>query len=95
MALWGGMYNRSDGGSHGTLEVRNFYVHDNTVDMSAGETGLLQNVGNNGYYTSKQNRFVHNTYILHGRSTPFYWQNANRSKTQWTGYGQDKTGISK
>ena len=81
-------------GSQGTYLTKNMYVHDNFVTMTTGENGLWQNVGDNSIFTSRNNRFVHNTYTLNGLSTPFYWMNGGRSKTTWTGtYKQDMTGI--
>ena len=39
------------------------------------------------YYTSRNNRWVNNTYNG-GPATPFYWQNGARTPAQWSSYGQ-------
>jgi hypothetical protein len=49
-------------------------------------------VNNDGYYTSKGNRFQNNSYHLNGLSTPFYWNDYQRSSSQWKSYGQDVNG---
>ena len=87
-------YNRGSG-SQGFYQVKNLYVHDNTVTMSTGASGMLQNIGDNSYYTSKNNRFVHNTYYLNGMAKPFYWMNNTQSVSGWKNYGQDVTGTFK
>jgi parallel beta-helix repeat protein len=79
-------------GTYGPHEIKNLYVHDNIVRMSGGNTGLTQGVNDNSYYTSRNNRFVHNTYYMGSTNMRFWWMNATRSDTQWKGYGQDKTG---
>ena len=89
-----GAYQQNRGsGTYGLHEVRNLYVHDNVVRMSSGNTGLTQAVNNNAYYTSKNNRFVHNTYYMGGNTMRFWWMNATKSNTQWKSYGLDVTGV--
>jgi parallel beta-helix repeat protein len=79
-------------GTYGPHEIKNLYVHDNIIRMSSGNTGLTQAVNDNSYYTSRNNRFVHNTYYMGTTNMRFWWMNAARSDTQWKGYGEDKTG---
>jgi len=89
-----GAYQQNRGsGTYGLHEVRNLYVHDNVVRMSSGNTGLTQAVNNNAYYTSKNNRFLHNTYYMGGNTMRFWWMNAAKSNTQWKSYGLDVTGV--
>jgi len=85
------MYSRGSG-AYGYLEIRNLYVHNNYVTMTTGKSGLIQTVNNDGYYTSKGNRFQNNSYHLNGLSTPFYWNDYQRSSSQWKSYGQDVNG---
>ena len=85
-----------DAGPRGTPDTRNFYVHDNTV-KTAGRSGLIQTVGNDGYYTSMNNRFNGNRYTLAcAQSQPFAWRNptdvnnpAYLSFPQWQATGND------
>jgi len=80
-------------GAYGTWSLSNVYVHDNVITMSRGLTGLVQNVGDDSYFTSKNNRFVHNTYHLDTLgAVRFAWMNATGSRTMWVGYGQDVSG---
>ena len=87
-------------GQYGVQEVKNLYVHDNTI-RTAGKNGLIQVIYDTSYYTSKNNRFVHNTYELScNQPTPFAWKEPNGgtyyayvTKNQWVGYGNDTTGT--
>jgi parallel beta helix pectate lyase-like protein len=76
---------------YGPLQLKNFYVHDNTVTMSqtGGYNGVIQFMGDNSYYTSKNNKFVKNTYYLSGTAMYFHWLGSPRTDSQWRGYGQD------
>jgi parallel beta-helix repeat protein len=85
-------------GLYGTHEVSNFYVHDNTI-TTAGTTGLIQIVGDNSYYTSKNNRFQRNSYQFGCQQLPFAWKDPNGAMNyryvtpaQWKAYGNDRTG---
>ena len=60
--------------------------------MKVGRTGLAQNVGDMSYYTSRNNRFEHNTYYL-TQNTYLFWNNQNLSEAQWLAYGNDVTGT--
>lgn len=81
-------------GPYGLHEVRNLYVHDNNITMSRGYTGLGlgQGVSDRSYYTSKNNRFVNNTYTLGSGGKYFYWQDDDRTTSEWKAYGQDASG---
>jgi parallel beta-helix repeat protein len=79
-------------GSYGEYLVRNVYVHDNRVTMRSGRSGIAQDVGDNAVFTSRNNRFAHNTYTLGTNSRPFEWMNAQITESQWKSYGQDAVG---
>jgi Right handed beta helix region len=87
-------------GPHGLPETRNLYVHDNRIKTHGRVAGLIQTIGDESYYTSKNNRFVHNFYIVCGNSTPFAWQAPSGSTAayaylswrQWQASGNDPTG---
>jgi parallel beta-helix repeat protein len=78
---------------YGVLELRNVYVHDNVVRMQIGRTGIVQIVSNTSYFTSKNNRFVHNTYYLSANPAYYAWMDTNLNEWQWAGYGLDVTGT--
>jgi parallel beta-helix repeat protein len=79
-------------GLYGPREVRNFYVHDNLI-TTAGLSGLIQTDGDDSFFTSKNNRFVHNTYSINcHRTAPFAWMDKDVSWSSWRGYGNDTTG---
>lgn len=82
-------------GPYGALQLKNLYVHDNTVTMSqsGGYTGVIQYVGDNSYYTSRGNRFAKNTYYLSGSAMYFNWYGSPRTDSQWRGYGEDTGGT--
>jgi parallel beta-helix repeat protein len=81
-------------GIYGTYLLRNIYVHDNDIDLSAGgKTGAVQDIGDNSMFTTANIRFAANRYTLGANAYPFAWANADRSVTQWKGYGQDLTGT--
>ncbi len=82
--------------------LQNLYVHDNTVTMqnvatdasgTGNATGIVQNAGDTTYFTTKNNRFVHDTYYLGTAPQYFFWMNGMRTEQQWIGYGEDVTGT--
>jgi parallel beta-helix repeat protein len=91
---------RADYGPH---IVQNLYVHNNTVtqsspprasgQLSVGGGIATDIVGNTAIFTSRNNRFVANTYYLGTNPYPFAWQFGTRTEAQWKGYGQDLTGL--
>jgi parallel beta-helix repeat protein len=74
--------------------LQNVYVHDNAVRMAGSEfVGGVQYVGDNSYFSSRNNRFVSDDYNLTtAGGTPFRWNNGNLSDTQWRAANQDVTG---
>ena len=82
-------------GPYGPLQLKNLYVHDNKVTMnqSGGFSGVVQYVGDNSYYSSRNNRFVKNSYALSGTALYFHWWGSARTDKQWRGYGQDVNGT--
>jgi parallel beta-helix repeat protein len=80
-------------GAYGPHLVQNLYVHDNTT-TTAGQTGIVQQIGNRSIYTSWNNRYRHNTYSgLASNPTPFFWMETTRTVTEWKAYGQDVNGT--
>jgi parallel beta-helix repeat protein len=83
----------SPGGAYGPHEISNLYVHDNVITMTDGKTGLAQSVGDNSYFSGRNNRWVHNTYRLGANAKYFAWVGATLSEVEWRGYGEDVDGI--
>jgi parallel beta-helix repeat protein len=85
-------------GRFGPHIVQNMYVHDYSVTQptwgrpgdSNAAAGAVQDVGDNGVFSSsRNNRFVHNTYYLGANVRPFEWNNGNRDEATWKSLGQD------
>jgi parallel beta-helix repeat protein len=86
-------------GPYGPRVAHDVYVHDNTITMVTGATGLAQGMNDTSYYTSRNNRFQNNTYHLGCNRTYFVWQNpaggsgyADLSKELWVAAGNDTSG---
>jgi hypothetical protein len=98
----------TDHASYGPHIVQNVYVHDNTVDLSSAiyqptqsgvyppENGAYEDDGEQLIFTSRNNRFVDNTYYLGSQtlaSNAFDWMDDTVGVSAWQGYGQDTTGT--
>jgi len=84
----------------GGFIAQNVYVHDNTVTQritqpggEGGSSGAVTDAGGTEIFTSRNNRWVNNTYYLGTNPRPFAWMNGYRTAAAWQGYGQDVTGI--
>ena len=84
--------NNRGSGSHGTFEIKNLWVHDNTITFSSGFHGFRVNDGGDVYYNNKNNRFDRNNYNVHN-SEPFFWMGDRRSAEEWKSFGQDPNGT--
>jgi parallel beta-helix repeat protein len=96
--------NRStDKAVYGAHIVQNLYVHNNTITQtslprSSGElsvgAGIATDIaGNTALFTSRNNRFVGNTYYIGQNPRPFAWQFGARTEAEWKAYGLDAGGI--
>ncbi len=85
--ITGAQQNRPDSPSTiGPHLVTNLYVHDNTIRMTQGWTGVAQDSGDATIFTAaRNNRFLRNAYT----GTPlFTWVNiGGLTETQWRTYG--------
>lgn len=79
---------------YGPHVVRNVWVHDNRVTMSAGQsTGAFQDTGDTAIFTANHNRFETNTYDVPSRGDPqFSWNDAELTWSQWRALGNDADG---
>jgi len=84
---------RSKNGVDYSSNLKNLYVHHNTVRVKAGGvTGVASGVSNLTY-TSRNNRYVSNTYDMGSDSKPFTWMGGKRTKSEWQKYGNDVSGT--
>jgi len=79
-------------GKYGPHEISNLWVHDNTINNTVGWTGMVQDIGDLSYFTSRNNRFDSNHYLLKG-TYPFAWMNGERTEFEWRQYGEDVNGT--
>lgn len=79
-------------GVHGAYELANLYVHDNTVAMAEGRSGVVQNAGSAAVFTSMNVRFEANRYTL-GSTRQFAWKDAAHEPAGWKGFGHDVNGT--
>lgn len=86
---------RTDGPDpEGPHEVDSLRVHDNDVSMTAGVTGLVQDVGDPAFFTTRGNRFSGNHYHLDAADAGrFAWQDATQSADEWRRSGNDTNGT--
>lgn len=95
-----GLQERNRGsGMYGLWTLVNNTVHDNTITQKIGTaygegaTGLVQNIGDTSYFTSKGNSFTSNHYTLDSLTAKrFAWNNTYMDKSGWQAAGQDTTG---
>jgi parallel beta-helix repeat protein len=81
-------------GDHGPYELTNLHVHDNTVTMTTGWSGVMQDVGDSSYFTRRNNRFQGNRYALPDLDARlFAWDNRSLTSHEWTQTGNDATGA--
>ena len=59
-----------------------------TVEAS----GAANDAGDTAIFTSRNNRWVRNTYYTGTNARPFAWMNGFRTAAEWRAYGQDATG---
>lgn len=86
-------------GAHGLYEAHNDLVLGNTITMTRGYTGLVENTGDTSYYTTRHNVFTHNTYYLGCGRQFFAWADpSDRARSeyltpgQWRAAGNDRPG---
>ena len=85
-----------DRGRFGAHILRDLDVHDNTIAMHEGVTGIrtrgVAKYLDDVTYTTFGNRFHGNNYRLGPNPRPFQWKNENRTEDEWKAYGQDTGG---
>jgi hypothetical protein len=82
-------------GPDGQLETANVKVRNNDIRMTSGATGLVDETGNDAYYTSRGNVFEGNTYRIDSGARRFRWIGrwSSHSWEEWRGFGNDIGGT--
>jgi formylglycine-generating enzyme required for sulfatase activity len=87
----------NQGGTHGATELRNFSVHDNTIRMPVGATGIVGDSAET--FSSAGNRFRANDYVVNDTSGRFWEWNRDwgreavgRTWSEWNAFGNDRDG---
>jgi parallel beta-helix repeat protein len=80
-------------GAYGPYNVQNLAVHDNTVTMDRGYSGLVSMSGDQSFFTSRNNRFYHDTYHYGSSSRRFAWLGQTITDVQWRQAGQETDGT--
>jgi hypothetical protein len=80
-------------GRHGPYEIWNLWVHDNVIGMTTGQTGLVQDVGDKSYFSSRNNRFDRNKYTMGSGGRYFGWLDADRTDSEWRSFNNDVNGT--
>jgi parallel beta-helix repeat protein len=85
-------------GTLGPRLTQNVSVHDNTVTYSGTGpsiiAGAVQDMRSMAIFSSRNNRFEHNSYTLTGaKGNPFSWNNGYLTDAQWRSLGNDDTGT--
>ncbi len=85
----GGLERDRGSGTRGEYRLANLYVHDNTISMSSGHTGVISTEGKNGVFRTWGNRFEGNRYSLEGDDKYFYWNGRSLTLREWQDLGFD------
>jgi parallel beta-helix repeat protein len=80
-------------GPNGLYEIRNDYVHDNTVSLPRGGNSGLLGDRSTAYASTTANRFANNTYYVTDLTAGSWQWGGTKSWSQWHGVGNDMTGT--
>jgi hypothetical protein len=83
-------------GKYGAHELKNISVHDNTFTTTTEQglaAGLVKDISDDSYFTSRNIAFRGNTYhLLALTSDHFRWWNRTLTASEWRSAGQDTDG---
>jgi Right handed beta helix region len=83
-------------GKYGPHELQNISVHNNTFTGTSAEgfaAGLVKDISDDSYFTSRGIAFTDNTYHLPSLSgRHFRWWNRTLTASEWRSAGQDTSG---
>lgn len=87
-----GIQQNRGSGKYGEYKLRNLKVHNNTVTMARGASGIANDDGDTQVTNGGGNFFDHNIYTV-GTSKSSWWSwNKAVNWTSWRGYSQDPNG---
>lgn len=89
----GGVQQARGAGRQGGYNLSNLWVHDNAVTVTGGWTGVVQDVGDQSVFASRNNRFERNQYQLPAGSLSFAWMDGEHTDAGWRRFGQDVDGV--
>jgi hypothetical protein len=91
-----GLEGHRGAGSRGPWELKNLYVHDNTITLTRnpgpgwGRSGIIDTAGAGAFH--RQNRWSNNTYRSSNDAPPrFIWMGEELDLAGWRRYGNDVT----
>ena len=64
-----------------------------STSATAATRGRRRTWATRDVFTSRNNRWVNNTYYVGTNARPFAWMNGVRTATEWRAYNQDATGA--
>ena len=82
----GGIQQRREG-DEGLYRLENLSVHDNTITMWYGQTGVVQDMGDPSVFADRNIRFANNTYVGAGHEA-FTWDDSALTWDAWLETGQ-------
>jgi parallel beta-helix repeat protein len=87
----GGIQSAQGSGNYGAYQLRNLWVHGNTIVMSVGLTGIVRQGGLTDpvFSSGWNNRFDYNTYTLGSANQYYAWDPWYMTTAQWRAAGQD------
>jgi parallel beta-helix repeat protein len=85
--------NRTHDGIDYSTNLKNMYVHHNTVQVAPGGVSGISSGTGSLTFTGRNNRYVSNSYDMGADAKPFTWMNERTTKAEWQGYGNDVNGI--
>jgi len=75
-------------GPDGQHQLKNLWVHDNTITMPTGQTGVVASAATDQVFGAWNNRFDRNTYVIGTTTQPFVWR-GDKTIAEWKAAGQD------
>lgn len=81
-------------GAYGRHKLRDLYVHDNRIEMTVGQTGIILVAPlDDPSVFDGNNRFENNTYKLGAEERYYEWDGSAMTKNEWVAAGNDTTGT--
>jgi parallel beta-helix repeat protein len=88
----GGIQQVRDDGPGAPYLLARMHVHDNTISMESGQTGVVEDVGDPSVFLDRDIRFDSNTYV-DTDGLRYSWLGKKLDAKEWQGEGQDLDGT--